>query len=342
MNLSRICRLLKLIGLLQAGRAHNTDGLAEACTVSRRTIFRDLDLLRLAGVPLVFDDQQQRYHIPGTYFLPPTNFTPDEALALLVLCNDLGGGSRLPFFEPAQRAAMKLAGSLPEKLREYIRVTGDVVQVKLDPSNPLEGSRPVFEQLLQAIGQRRCVRIRYQSLAEDKHISTRLQPYRLLFSRRSWYVIGRASLYRGTRTFNLGRIRRLEVLDEPYQIPRGFNLQRYLRNAWHLIPEKGPDCEVTIRFAKLVAQNVAEVAWHRTQQVRFHPDGSINFQVIVSGIHEIAWWILGYGDQAEVISPPELRSLVAQQAARMVQQYRDVLDAGEPAPGTSPPGTDRL
>jgi proteasome accessory factor B len=326
MNLSRICRLLKLIGLLQAGRGHNTDALAEACSVSRRTIFRDLDLLRLAGVPLVFDVQQQCYHIPGTYFLPPTNFTPEEALALLVLCNDLGGESRLPFFEPAQRAAMKLAGSLPEKLREHLRATGDVVRVKLDPNNPLESSRPVFEQLLQATRERRCVRIRYQSLAEDKHISTRLQPYRLLFSRRSWYVIGRASLYRGTRTFNLGRIHRLEVLDEPYQIPRGFNLDRYLRNAWHLIPEKGPDCEVTVRFGKLVAQNVAEVAWHKTQQVHFRPDGRLDFQVTVSGIHEISWWILGYGDQAEVLGPPELRRLVAQRAARMAQQYRDELE----------------
>jgi proteasome accessory factor B len=329
MNLSRICRLLKLIGLLQAGRGYNTDALAEVCMVSRRTIFRDLDLLRLAGVPLVFDDQQQRYHIPGTYFLPPTNFTADEAMALLVLCNDLGGQSRLPFFEPAQRAAMKLAGSLPEKLREQLRATGDVVQVKLDPNNRLESSRPIFEQLLQAIGQRRCVRIRYQSLAEDKHISTRLQPFRLLFSRRSWYVIGRASLYRGTRTFNLGRIRRLEVLEEPYQIPRGFNLERYLRNAWHLIPEKGPDQEVIIRFAKLVAQNVAEVAWHKTQQVRVHPDGSMDFQVTVSGIHEISWWILGYGDQAEVLSPPELRRLVAGHAARMARLYGDVAEKNE-------------
>jgi proteasome accessory factor B len=253
----------------------------------------------------------------------------------LVLCNDLGGGSRLPFFEPAQRAAMKLAGSLPEKLREQLRATGDVVHVKLDPNNPLENSRPVFEQLLQAVGERRCVRIRYQSLAEDKHISTRLQPYRLLFSRRSWFVIGRASLYRGTRTFNLGRIRRLEILDEHYQIPRGFNLDRYLRNAWHLIPEKGPDHEVTIRFGKLVAQNVAEVAWHKTQQVHFRADGSMDFQVTVSGIHEISWWILGYGDHAEVLSPPELRRLVAQRAAGMVQRYRDVLEGEEEEGGRS-------
>ena len=83
MNLSRIVRLLKLIGLLQAGRGFNTEALAQACGVSRRTIFRDLDTLRQAGVPLVYDDENQHYHIPGTYFLPPTNFTPEEALESL-------------------------------------------------------------------------------------------------------------------------------------------------------------------------------------------------------------------------------------------------------------------
>ena len=65
MNLGRIHRLLQLIGLLQAGRGYNSDALAQACGVSRRTVFRDLDLLRLSGVPLSFDEKQQRYRIPG-------------------------------------------------------------------------------------------------------------------------------------------------------------------------------------------------------------------------------------------------------------------------------------
>ncbi|MBN1513559.1 MAG: WYL domain-containing protein, partial [Phycisphaerae bacterium] len=41
-----------------------------------------------------------------------------------------------------------------------------------------------------------------------------------------------------------------------------------------------------------------------------------------SGLHEISWWILGYGDQAEVIRPPELRRIVAGHAVRMAQRYR--------------------
>ena len=65
MNLSRIQRLLRLLALLQAGRGYNVESLAEACGVSRRTIFRDLDVLRESGLPLIYDEPQQRYRSAG-------------------------------------------------------------------------------------------------------------------------------------------------------------------------------------------------------------------------------------------------------------------------------------
>jgi proteasome accessory factor B len=94
-----------------------------------------------------------------------------------------------------------------------------------------------------------------------------------------------------------------------------------LGNAWHLIPEPGPDHEVVVRFDRVVAENVAEVTWHKTQEVHFNGDGSIDFHVTVSGLSEISWWILGYGDRAEVLGPARLRAMVAGHAARMVQRY---------------------
>src|SRR6185436_16295851 len=97
MNVKRITRLLKLLQMLQSGSGQNADGLANACAVSRRTVFRDLDSLRLAGVPLVFDQERDRYSIPGGYYLPPINFTAAEALALMALAHELGRLHRLPF-----------------------------------------------------------------------------------------------------------------------------------------------------------------------------------------------------------------------------------------------------
>jgi len=314
--------LLQLIGLLQAGRGYNSDALAQACGVSRRTVFRDLDLLRLSGVPLSFDENQQRYRIPGACLLPPTNFTPEEALSLLVLCHELGSSSGVPLLTAARTAAVKLESSLPARLRDQLREVTAALHIAAEPANPLVGCKPVYDLLLTAIANRRNVRIHYQSLAEEKEIATRLSPYELFFSRRSWYVVGRSSLHRAKRTFNLGRILRIEPLDDRFRVPRGFSLARHLRNAWHMIPEKGRDREVVVRFDRLVAQNVAEVNWHKTQRVVFRDDGSADFHVTVSGLKEISWWILGYGDRAEVLEPPELRQLIAQHAQRMADQYR--------------------
>jgi len=149
-------------------------------------VFRDLDTLRRSGVPLSYDEQYQRYRIPGTYYLPPTNFTPEEALSLIVLCHELGNRSGLPF--------------------EQLRGVADAVRIQPPPSNPLTGQRPIYERLLDAAARRLSVRIRYDSLTEWRRIRTRLNPYRLLFSRRSWYVIGRSSMHRSVRTFNVGRV----------------------------------------------------------------------------------------------------------------------------------------
>ena len=71
----------------------------------------------------------------------------------------------------------------------------------------------------------------------------------------------------------------------------------------------------------MVAQNVAEVSWHKTQKLAFNEDGTLDFTVSVSGLGEISWWILGYGDQAEVLEPEELRETIAQRARRMVERY---------------------
>lgn len=290
-------------------------------------MFRDLDLLRQAGVPLLFNEAQQAYRIVGGFMLPPTSFTPQEALSLLVLCHEMGQQSALPFFAPAQSAAMKVESCLPARLREYIREVTAAVRIRPDVRATTDHDK-TFQALVEAVRTRHCVRINYGSLndgkypGEKKPVITKLSPYQLLFSRRSWYVIGRSSVHRAVRTFNVHRINEFTVLEDTFQRPRDFQIEQVLRNAWHLIAEPGPDRHVVVRFDRQVAQNVAEVAWHRTQRVEMNPDGSCDFHVDVSGLNEISWWILGYGDRATVLEPIELQQIVGQHAENMARRYR--------------------
>jgi hypothetical protein len=108
---------LELIGLLQAGKGRNVSSLAADCQVTRRTIFRDLAILRQSGVPILFDEEFQAYHLDGSYLLPPTNFSASEALAVLVVCSEVGSHRQMPFLAPAHSAA-RSGTSRPTRCRE--------------------------------------------------------------------------------------------------------------------------------------------------------------------------------------------------------------------------------
>ena len=66
---------------------------------------------------------------------------------------------------------------------------------------------------------------------------------------------------------------------------------------------------------------MAEVRWHKTQQVTWNDDKTMDFSVTVDGLNEISWWILGYGDQAEVLRPRKLRKLIAERLRGMTETY---------------------
>ena len=83
-----------------------------------------------------------------------------------------------------------------------------------------------------------------------------------------------------------------------------------------MIPE-GKLYNIRLRFAPKVARNVTEVQWHPTQQSKFNEDGSVDVEFRVDGLGEIIWWILGYGDQVEVIKPAELRRRIVEVATKM-------------------------
>lgn len=315
---------MRLLILLQSGQAWNPDALARELGVSRRTVFRDIHTLNVAGLMIWFDEVRDSYLLPSPWRLPIEPLSAAEAVSLLVVCQELGraeGG--MPFHAAAESAARKIAQGLPASLQEFAQETVQGLAIRLDPVNPLIGSAIHYETLLEAWIQRRQVRITYESASERTTISTLLSPYRMLFSRRSWYVIGRSTRDRAIRTYNIGRLLDVQLLDGVYKIPKSFRLDRHLGDAWHLIREPDQRFEVVIRFRPLVARNVAEVRWHRTQQVQWLPDGSLEFRVSVEGLTEISWWILGYGDTAEVVSPPELRERLRTRIAAMHQLYSD-------------------
>jgi len=322
-SLSSAQRLLVVVQALQSGRSLNAPELARLCDCSQRTIYRDIDTLQRSGMVLHYDSGHGGYRLPTRQQLPPAELTLPETLALIVLGQQLGDSQQgIPFQSAARQAIHKLVNVLPAGMVDRLGESAQSVHIHLDPRNSLDGMQGVYDQFVDCIRCGHPARVSYQSLSPPDAVETKISPYHLLFSRRSWYVIGRSSVHRGIRTFNLSRIREVETLAaESFTRPERFSLDQYLGNAWHLIREKPYNQEVVIRFQPLVADNVAEVRWHKTQRSEKQPDGSLDFRVTVDGLREISWWVLGYGDQAEVLAPRPLREMLADRANALAAVY---------------------
>ena len=321
MNVGRIHRLLRLITMLQTRRDYTADELARELEVSKRTVFRDLNVLEMARIPYYFDTDRGGYRISKHFFLPPINLTLTEALALLMLTGRLGRGRELPLINQGTRAAMKVESALPAGIRSHVGSIINRLHFSLAPSSRHEGLDAMFDELTGAIAAKRTCKIIYISFHDKKQITTTIRPLHLAFMGRAWYVLGYVARFGEVRTFKLGRIRKLTVTDKTFSQPSGVDVENHFGQAWHMIPE-GKLYDVHLHFEPKVAANVAEVNWHSTQRVEWNDDGSTEFHVTVDGLGEIMWWILGYGDQVEVISPAALRRRLASMASGLVKKYR--------------------
>ncbi|MCK4626053.1 MAG: HTH domain-containing protein, partial [Phycisphaerae bacterium] len=120
MKVSRIYRLLRLITMLQSGRSYTVAQLAEELDVSRRTVFRDLNVLEMARIPYYFDRDAKTYRINHFFFLSPVNLTLPEALAMMVSAGRGKGAASGPLVAARARGALKLESVLPQAVRDYL------------------------------------------------------------------------------------------------------------------------------------------------------------------------------------------------------------------------------
>ena len=318
MKLSRISRVIQILTTLQAGESYAVGDLSKMFGTSRRTIFRDLKELQAIGVPYHYDAKTSGYTIAPEFFLPPVDLNLQEALSLLLLAHKASRQIQLPFRKSALLAALKIENNLPAKIRQYCNLALQNISTRSGAQAPTDVLDKTFTGLQKAIINKRKVNIRYHSLFEGQIIDVELCPYHLLYNQRAWYVLGHSSLHKSVRTFKLNRIKELEITDKCFLGGEKFDVADFFGRAWSMIPE-GRLYHVKLRFLPKVAHNVTEVQWHSTQKVTPNSDGSATVEFRVDGLGEITWWILGYGDQVQVLAPKVLREKIVEVAKNMIK-----------------------
>jgi proteasome accessory factor B len=165
---------------------------------------------------------------------------------------------------------------------------------------------------------KRTINIHCYCPKEHREIDMELNPYHLLYSRHTWYLLGKSNLDKRINAVKLSYIKNVHILDGNFIEEPPFDLRDCLRQAWSMLPE-GQLCNVKLCFLPEVAYDVTAVKWHETQTVHFEDDGSAIVEFRVDGLNEIIWWILSYGDRVEVLAPRVLRRRIIEIAQRIAK-----------------------
>lgn len=315
----RLARVLRVLQLLLSRGRWNARDLGGEQEVSERTIYRDMQTLELAGVPVEFDQEDKCYRIRQDFRFPVPNLTDEEALAQGTAAA-ITAGPGLDINQGARPVSRKLAASAKEDTAQVMADAEELVAVLDLKLADHSRHREIVRTVQWALVKRKQLAGTYRSPYEAQDVKVQLHPYRLCLVKAAWYVIAQPADEASPRTYRVARFKTLRMTDSNAQVPADFDLKAYFGNAWAAYRgEQSYDVEIV--FTKEAATTATEVVWHPTQNVSRHKDGRVTLTFRVDGLNEIVRWVLGWGNRAKVIQPQELRDLVIGQLRQAIESY---------------------
>ncbi len=233
------------------------------------------------------------------------------------------------FWDAAQRAFRKIRASLGAEALKYIERFRPAFHHTTFGTSDYSQQAELIDQVMIGIEDRRAVILTYRSQRTTESVSYDIYPYGLTYHRGSLYVIGWAPRREQIRHWKVNRIENAEVTNLHFPRPDGFDLQNHLANSFGTYHGQG-DIHVTIRFSATVARYVQEKTWHPSQNLTNQPDGSLLAKFRLSNTEEIKRWVLGFGKEAKVVGPEELRKEVVEESEAVLDNYLPIRDANKP------------
>ncbi len=298
----RAARLFQLASWLSPHRALSLEEIRREFGVSERTVYRDLADLQAMKIPIVSDERG--YRLMDGAKRGPVDLTPEER-AMLATALEAPSLIRQPSLAERVKALRNKLSLGSEGERR-----GGPVLAGPEQSGPI--SAEVLEGINRSIQAHRTIEIQYTSLSDGTLRWRSVDPWSVFHRAGAWYLIGRCHIHDEPRMFRLDRISRLREL-ELFIPPAKFDLKRHLERSWTIFrsEELYP---VIVHFSAKVAPLIAHARYQETETRITLPDGRIEYRVEVSHLDDLARWVLGFGAEAVVISPPALRSRVRELA----------------------------
>jgi predicted DNA-binding transcriptional regulator YafY len=334
----RSSRLLSILLRLNVRGRVSAQQLADELEVSLRTVYRDIDALSAAGIPVYATrGRTGGFQLLDGYRTKLTGISPDEADALFLAglpgaAADLGLGSVLAATQ------LKLLAALPPELRDRAGRIRD--RFHLDAPGWLrEADAPQhLVTVADAVWAQRRVEARYER-ANRAVVDRVLEPLGLVLKAGTWYLV--ASVRddsRGPRTYRVSRVRAAAVLDETFDRPDGFDLETHWAEYQRDYEQRIFNATATIRLSpdgRSLLFLIGTAAARAGREAMGPPDGDgwARTTVPIESVRHAHHALMQLGADVEVLEPVELRDLVASSSRVMARRYAESAGGADGADG---------
>jgi predicted DNA-binding transcriptional regulator YafY len=318
----RASRLVTILLLLQQHNRMTAPELAEALEVSVRTIYRDLDALSAAGVPVYTEPGRNGgCRLVDGYRTRLTGLSKKEAEALFAAgvtgpVGQLGVGTVLG------AAQLKLLAALPKELADRAASVGQRFHVDAPGWFRSGRGEPHVESLANAVWEDRRVVVRYRHPGADAAVTRHLEPLGLVSKAGRWYLVARRD--GDLRTYRVSRVHDVVASDEHFERPADFDLVRYWSESVATFEAAPLPFEVAVRATPGGVDALRALTRpYGTTKDWTEPlaDGRRDCIAAFDSLDDAYFELMRMGADVEVLAPEPLRSRIAESAGAMCARY---------------------
>lgn len=326
----RADRLLSLMLLLHSRGRMTAPELAVALEVSERTIYRDVEALSYAGIPVYTQSGPQGgIFLDENYRISLTGLSRHEIQSLFI-GSDAGPLRDLGLDRVVEDTLLKLLAALPapqrneaERLRQRIYIDASSWFASSEPA-------PFLSELQQAVWEDYEISVSYQRA--DASLTERvLRPYGLVAKNNVWYLVA-AQPDGAMRMFRISRMQAVALTGNTFERPPDFDLESHWKEASRQFvqqtreaqsKEEDDECQALIRVhPELAVFFFSDLSGHYSRDREPDADGWVTFRVTFPSLRMARWRVISGGTWAEALSPPELCEGIAQTARAILEMYR--------------------
>ena len=298
MRESRLFRIVYY--LLQNGKATAPE-LAQKFEVSIRTIYRDVDSISSAGIPIyVTQGKGGGISILNDYTLDKSLFSEQEQEQMLTALQGMIATTE----KNSNELLTKLSGLFQIKSTNWI-------EVDFSDWAHRTPQQDTFNIIKEAIFQKRTISFCYFSGKGNKE-KRNVRPIRLVFKSKSWYLYSFCLLRNDYRFFKLTRIKELEMLSETFTqdfTPTKIEKQIQVENT----------VAVKLQFDRQAAFRVYD---EFTDNITEDSQGNLYVQVDLPDNEVLYSYVMSFSDSVEVIEPQSIREQMKKRLQKMQEKYR--------------------